>query len=93
MEAICRYLEIAHTPVFEQTTIFGEPVVTRTASKQVSAVFRNRASWREGQSLREQLLVFFFSGWVRFRRVLARSKLMPYADVLRRIETRRMAGS
>lgn|GEM_PF-1861503 len=92
MKAICRYLGIAHTPVLEQTTIFGEPVVTRTASQQVSGVFRNRPRRNDGLSPRERLLVFLFSGWLRFRRLLARRRLMPYADIVRRIETRRTAG-
>lgn len=57
MARVARFLGIAYDPVFERPTLFGEPVVVRTASQAKTEVFGPAGSWREGLTLREKLVV------------------------------------
>jgi hypothetical protein len=57
MAGVADFLGVSRTPKFEAPTIFSEPVIVRTASRQTTEVFQPAASWREGLTWREQLTV------------------------------------
>src|SRR5690606_32570178 len=57
MARVAAFLGVNPAPVLSRPTLFGEPVVVRTASRETTEVFRPAASWREGLSVREQRIV------------------------------------
>jgi hypothetical protein len=67
MKGMCGFLGIDYGASFETTTVFGEAVVTRTASKQTKAVFASKHRWCDGLTLRETMFVWLFSklAWLR----------------------------
>ena len=54
MAGVADFLGVSSTPKFEAPTIFSEPVVVRTSSRQTTKVFPPATSWRDGLTLREQ---------------------------------------
>ena len=54
MAMVAAFLGIEPTSAFARPSVFGEPVVVRTASRPTMEVFRSDASWREGLTRREQ---------------------------------------
>lgn len=67
MARVARFLDIPYDPVFERPTLFGEPVVVRTSSKRTTSVFRSKASWRQGLTLREIVIVSLARAYARLR--------------------------
>jgi hypothetical protein len=63
MGKVAAFLGVKNTPVFEAPTIFSEPVVVRTASRQTTRVFQQASSWKDGLSLREQWIVTLVRGF------------------------------
>ena len=57
MAGVADFLGVSSTPKFEAPTIFSEPVVVRTSSRQTTKVFQPATSWRDGLTLREQCTV------------------------------------
>ena len=57
MAQVAGFLGVSSTPEFEAPTIFSEPVVVRTASRQTTAVFQPAASWTDGLTRRERWTV------------------------------------
>ncbi|MEO8668756.1 MAG: sulfotransferase [Bauldia sp.] len=58
MRKVTEFLGIAWSPTFTRPSLFGEPVVVRTASQQTTEVFRaTTQSWRDGLTEREQKIV------------------------------------
>lgn len=67
MARVARFLDIPYDPVLERPTIFGEPVVVRTSSKQTTSVFKSKTSWRQGLTLREIAIVSLARAYARLR--------------------------
>jgi hypothetical protein len=57
MAEVARFLGAANSPRFAVPTLFGEPVVVRTSSRETTEVFGQAASWRDGLTRREQIVV------------------------------------
>ncbi len=58
MRKVTEFLGIGWSPTFTRPSLFGEPVVVRTASQQTTEVFRpTTKSWRDGLTEREQKIV------------------------------------
>ena len=57
MKRVAAFLEIPFGDVLTRPTLFGEPVVVRTASRPEAEVFRSRAQWHEGLTARERRIV------------------------------------
>ncbi|MFQ5565919.1 MAG: sulfotransferase, partial [Paracoccaceae bacterium] len=57
MADVAAFLGVSNTPKFTAPTIFSEPVVVRTASRQTTAVFQQSASWKDGLTRRERWTV------------------------------------
>jgi hypothetical protein len=57
MRKVADFLAIPNGPYLTQPTIFGEAVVVRTASKASSGVFDSGASWTDGLTMRERMVV------------------------------------
>ena len=57
MAEVAAFLGVSNTPKFETPTLFSEPIVVRTASRQTTAVFQQVTSWRDGLTRREQWIV------------------------------------
>ena len=99
MKGVCKFLGIDYGASFETTTVFGEAVVTRTASKQTKAVFSSSHRWFDGLTLRETAFVWLFSKivWMRlWFSYLFRSsgvKPMRYIHAANRIRTQWETGS
>jgi hypothetical protein len=57
MARIAAFLGMAYDERLARPSIFGEPVVVRTASRPSKDVFKDSADWRQGLSLRERIVV------------------------------------
>ena len=57
MAGVAAFLGVSNTRKFEAPTLFSEPVVVRTASRQTTAVFPPATSWTDGLTRREQWTV------------------------------------
>ena len=58
MRKVVDFLGLDWSPTFARPTLFGEPVVVRTASRQTTEVFASEAeTWRDGLTAREQRIV------------------------------------
>lgn len=57
MARVAQFLGVSDSPRFSSPTMFGEPVVVRTSSRDTTEVFGQAASWRDGLTLREQIIV------------------------------------
>ncbi len=58
MRKVVRFLGLDWSPVFARPTLFGDPVVVRTASRKTTEVFAGEGeSWRDGLTSREQRIV------------------------------------
>jgi hypothetical protein len=57
MGKVAGFLGIPNGPYLTRPTIFGEPVVVRTASKASTGVFDSGASWADGLTARERMIV------------------------------------
>jgi hypothetical protein len=57
MRCIAEFLEIPFSEILTHPTLFGEPVVVRTASRPEAEVFRSQAQWHEGLTSRERRIV------------------------------------
>jgi hypothetical protein len=57
MAGVASFLGVSNTPGFEVPTLFSEPVVVRTSSRQTTAIFRQATSWKDGLTKREQWAV------------------------------------
>ncbi len=57
MRAVARFAGLPFTTVMLQPTLLGEGTVVRTASQKTESVFRSEASWSEGLTLREKIIV------------------------------------
>ncbi|MDF3074815.1 MAG: hypothetical protein K0S54_2482 [Alphaproteobacteria bacterium] len=57
MRKVANFLAIPNGSYLTLPTIFGEPVVVRTASNATSGVFDSGASWSDGLTLRERIVV------------------------------------
>jgi hypothetical protein len=58
MRKVVAFLGLDWSPTFARPTLFGDPVVVRTASRQTTEVFAAEAeTWRDGLTAREQRIV------------------------------------
>ncbi len=87
MAEVAGFLGVSYTPKFEAPTIFSEPVVVRTASRQSTAVFQPATSWKDGLTRREQWTVVAVRG---IASVLP-SFNVDYAALRRRLRQRKPA--
>jgi len=87
MREVAAFMGVAYTPSFESPTIFSEPVVVRTSSRQTTVVFQQAISWKDGLTRRERWVV---------AAVRAIASLLPrfnvnYAALLQRLRQRKSA--
>ncbi len=87
MAGVAGFLGVSNTPKFEAPTLFSEPVVVRTASRQTTAVFQPATSWRDGLTRREQWTVAAVSG---IASLLPRFNV-NYAELRQRLRQRKPA--
>jgi hypothetical protein len=87
MGQVAGFLGVENTTCFETPTIFSEPVVVRTASRQTTAVFQQASSWKDGLPRREQWIVAVVR---RIASVLPRFNV-NYAALLHRLGQRKKA--
>jgi hypothetical protein len=87
MAEVAEFLGVSNTPKFEAPTIFSEPVVVRTASRQTTAVFRQVTSWKDGLTRREQWTVAAVRG---IAALLPRFNV-NYAALRQRLRQRKLA--
>jgi hypothetical protein len=57
MRKVVAFLGLEWSPVFARPTLFGDPVVVRTASRQTTEVFAGAESWWDGLTAREERIV------------------------------------
>ena len=85
MYQVAKFLGINYSPAFLNPSIFGEPVITRTASVQTNKVFRVERNWYEDLTFFEILVV-----WVAYKalcialRLVRRRKgriLLSYSEI------------
>jgi hypothetical protein len=57
MRRVAAFLEIPLSDVLTRPTLFGEPVVVRTASRPEAGVFQSEVQWHEGLTARERRIV------------------------------------
>lgn len=57
MARVVSFLGLERAAHFSVPTIFGEPVVVRTASRKETSVFASDSDWREGLNRRERMAV------------------------------------
>jgi hypothetical protein len=73
MRSLARFLGIAFVPALMYPTLFGEPIVVGTSSRQDKSVFRERSGFWNGITPKEVVLlaliggVFFIRGLLRRR--------------------------
>lgn len=65
MRKVAGFLGLSWSEVYTRPTLFGDPVVVRTASNRTAAVFRSEHDWREGLSADEQRAVERSMAWAR----------------------------
>ena len=61
IDRVAHFLGINPCADMTRPTIFGEPVVVRTASRQEAEVFAEESTWRDGLSRREQIVISLVS--------------------------------
>jgi len=61
MARVAAFLGVPYSPIFETPTIFGEPQVVRTSSRNTTEVFASRKSWTDGLTAREKRIVSWTS--------------------------------
>ena len=57
MRRVAASLGIADGEFLSRPSLFGEPIVVRTASRAEASVFRDEARWSDGLTLRERIVV------------------------------------
>lgn len=57
MQQVAAFLGVENGPHLTEPSIFGDPVVVRTASQASAGVFGSDARWQDGLPLRERLIV------------------------------------
>lgn len=65
MRRVAAALGIEEGPFLSRPSLFGEPIVVRTASRAEASVFRDDARWSDGLTLRERIVVGATSAVVR----------------------------
>ena len=68
MKRVASFLGIPFNEVLTRPTLFGEPIVVRTASRQEKEVFRSDESWHDGLTPRERRIVSATTKFARLRR-------------------------
>ena len=70
MHRIARFLQVPYEEIFERPSLFGIEVKVGTSSRDTKAVFLEKKDWKEGLSLREQMVITGFRHlYPLFRRV------------------------
>jgi hypothetical protein len=62
MRAVARFLGIDFVPALSRPTLFGQPTVVRTASRQEETVFRERPPFWSGLNAKEAVLLALLGG-------------------------------
>jgi len=88
MRGVADYLGIDYTPAFEVPTIFGEPVVVKTSSRAEKKVFHDDASWSNGLTAKEVVVVAVARTSFRVRGFLRRTRAPRYDAVCARLRAR-----
>lgn len=57
MRAVARFTGLAFTPAMLKPTLLGEATVVRTASQKTEGIFQSEASWSDGLTTREKVIV------------------------------------
>jgi len=57
MRRLANFLGISFDEILTRPTLFGEPIVVRTASRPEKQVFQSQSEWHEGLTLRERRIV------------------------------------
>jgi hypothetical protein len=57
MRRVATFLGIPFEEILTRPTLFGDPIVVRTASRQEKAVFRSDENWDDGLTSRERRIV------------------------------------
>ncbi len=57
MRAVARFTGLEFTPGMLKPTLLGQDTVVRTASQKTASVFRSEASWSDGLTMREKIIV------------------------------------
>lgn len=82
MKRVATFLGLEYREAFEKTTIFGEDVVARTSSKQVSSVFSNAAPWHAGLGWTETLSLGYAALSALFRKDDRKRAIWRYNEIL-----------
>ena len=73
MKKICQFLLIEFDEDLTKTTIFGELVVSSTASQETKSVFKTQNKWYDKLTLKEKFLVLVVLGKLKLKHIRSKS--------------------
>lgn len=88
MAKVAAFLGISYSPVFTTPTIFREPRVVRTSSRETTEVFSPVESWTEGLTARERRIV----SWTNRIAQLHPRYHIDYRKLRSRLATQQLTG-
>ena len=59
MMRVAAFLDVPYTAEFGRPTLFGEPTVVETSSRQISTVFNENAQWTDDLGFKERAAIKF----------------------------------
>jgi hypothetical protein len=75
MKKICQFLQIEFDEDLTKTTIFGELVVSSTASQMTKSVFKTHNRWYDKLTLKEKFWVLVVLGKLKLKHIRSKSNL------------------